>query len=163
VEWLWSHTKCVGNICYADDDSYVRAQAEWLWMSIKPDHPDDLPVKESLRTDCRCGPDCGCGHGGNCQCTQADCYEKLRARAIKENKPLVVGVGCEPPRVSGCLAMRYDDLAGFLKPSIVVARPQGKELFQAGVLSTKASDLPGRIKEMAFPKPVMSGSIVVDR
>lgn len=141
VAWAWASANveesCPGPNC--------KVSAAWLWCTL---HPEDLPEKEA---GCHCGPDCGCGKGCECKCTQAECYEKLRSRAIRENKPLVVGVGCEPPRVDGALSCRHDRLAGF-KDAIVVSKPNGKELYLVTTLPRKVSA--DTITATLNPKPL---------
>lgn len=157
AEYLWSKIVCTECECKVVD---YRDECKAIWASMHLKHPADLPVKE---TGCHCGPDCGCGHGAKCECTPAKCYEQLRSRAVKEGKPLIVGVGCEPVRVSGCLALRYDDLAGFQKPSVVVGLPSGKELIIGGVIAAKAEHLKERVSAVAFPTNTMPQSELSQR
>lgn len=127
VQWAWASVKCKDGVCKVGDQ---KAAIAWAWPKASP--------KETAPTDCHCGPDCGCGKGCDCKCTQGECYDKLRARAIKEQRPLIVGVGCEPPHIDGVLACRHDKLAGF-KEAVVVSKPTGKELFVVATLPCKVS------------------------
>lgn len=62
--------------------------------------------------------------------SQRDQYEALRIRAIRENKPLLVSVGCDCPAVEGCLGVRWDQFPGVKAPTIILGRPRGGELWQ---------------------------------
>ena len=121
--WLWQQVECKGGVCAVVDKTKWQAQALFLWQ----------------QKDCQCGPDCGCDNGANCKCSQSECYGRLRAKAIAEHKILLVAVGCEPRRVEGFFACRYDAFPG-VKKGIVVGLPEGKELLQGPVLDPKATE-----------------------
>lgn len=60
-----------------------------------------------------------------------DDYVAVRAQAIAESKPFVVGVGCEPPR-GKWLTVRVAKLEGFTPPCVALAMPEKGELWKAG-------------------------------
>ncbi len=68
-------------------------------------------------------------HGGTCPCPAPPVkltYEEARITAIVEGKPLVVGVGCEPP-AGPWLTCVVDSFPG-VSHGIVVSRPDGHKL-----------------------------------
>lgn len=130
--------------------------AAWLWTvaSIPVIHPTDLPQPSG---SCPCGPDCSCGGGCKCKCSQADCYNQLREKAIKEKIPLVVGVGVDTPKLIGVLTCRWDKFPG-VKEGIVIGVPSGNDLTIAATLSIKATAKD--ITQAAKPKPATQPTFV---
>jgi hypothetical protein len=89
----------------------------------------------------------------SCQCAVCDCvvcdgiaccpsvetdYGKAYAKAVKENKPLIVGVQCAPPS-GDWISCKVNKLEGVDIPCIVVSSPKGGYLYWQGVLSAAAS------------------------
>lgn len=146
AEYLWSRIVCTGDECRVVD---YQDEIKTIWATMHPKKPEP---------GCHCGPDCDCGGGAKCQCTQQACYEKLRNQAMRQGKPLIVGVGCEPVRISGCLALRYDELKGFQPGSIVVGLPTSKDVMIGGVIAAKAEHVKERVSALAFPTNIMPQS-----
>lgn len=65
-------------------------------------------------------------------------YGEVRARAVAESRPFVVGVGCEPPK-GDWLEIRVEELEGFGAPCVALAMPRRGELWHAGTLDEGAS------------------------
>jgi hypothetical protein len=71
-------------------------------------------------------------------------YERLRARAVVENRPLLVWVGLSRPdlerdRPDG-LHYHCATFPGAVPPCVVVGRPAGGELWRAGDVPAAAAD-----------------------
>lgn len=107
---------------------------------------------------CKCGKQCPCCQiAGGCKCKEKEClkltqtqiYNQMRSQAVKDGKPLLVFVKCQPRKVEGTLSCRWD---GFPidTDGIVVGLPNGSDLIQGSTLSSGASD--AAIKQAAKPK-----------
>lgn len=126
--WLWTiaaqeqqqHPACVGGAC-------------WAWVMAQ-------------QKVCECGSGCPCCDNGPCQCDSGQCkkqsqreiYNALRERAVKEQKPLLVSVGCEPKKIDGVLTCRWDKFPA-VTSGVVVGLPKGNELIQGPVLPCNSS------------------------
>jgi hypothetical protein len=75
---------------------------------------------------------------------QMTMYERLRARAVAENRPLIVWVGLYRPDLERARpdALHYhsDRFPGATPPRVVVGRPAGGELWRAADLPAAAVD-----------------------
>ncbi len=110
---------------------------------------------------CRCGPGCKCPPGvcavGACHTISLDDhnYAAMSAQALKDNKVLVVGVGCEPIVPMGFLGCRCDSIGG--KTGCWVSVPHAGEL-RANYVPETASvqqvrDEVERVKDALKPRP----------
>jgi hypothetical protein len=85
---------------------------------------------------------CSCSDGLPCDCVDCPCpksYTALRARALKEGKPLLVWVGCKPAADLGdCLHYRCRSF-GDVTCGVVVSAPRGGELAWLETLPAGAS------------------------
>lgn len=80
----------------------------------------------------------------------SDCY----AQAVKEKRPLVVGVGCCPP-AGDWLIVLVRDLEGYKGPCVVVSTPDGGSLYWRATLppTTGVSEIRAAIPAPVRPAP----------
>lgn len=69
-------------------------------------------------------------------------YEEARARSLETIRPLVIGVGCNPPSNGASVtwdSIRVNELSGYQAPCIVVTAPMGGELMWVATLHSESS------------------------
>lgn len=77
---------------------------------------------------CDCGQGCPCCKADKpCACKNGECaldarYNALREQAIKENRKLVVSVGCAERVLPGVLTCRIESLEGVKAPRVIVCK-----------------------------------------
>ncbi len=67
--------------------------------------------------------------------------EAMNAKAIRENKTLVVFVGCEPYKIEDCLTCVADGLDGYPSSCIVISIPENGKLYWARTLAATEKDV----------------------
>lgn len=70
--------------------------------------------------------DCECPLTGICACKSCICIQSYTggiAKSVKDGKPLVVFVGCEPRPIPGMVVARRGSMAGYPAKCIVVSVP----------------------------------------
>ncbi len=82
----------------------------------------------------------------------APSYWEMRAKAIAKGKPLVLGVGCDPPAGDWLTVRVGVPWHAWSKPCVIVARPVGGELLWLGDLPTAAG--PQEIRRLLAPPAV---------
>lgn len=117
---------------------------------------------------CKCGAGCPCCHkDGGCQCdNKGDCmnedqkYNRLRAQAIRENRVLIVAVGCyntQPFTIEGTLFCHVESIQGVKAPAVCVCRMVNGVFARVATLKSPCTEADVR-KALRVPAPAAPAS-----
>jgi hypothetical protein len=113
----------------------VQAQEFWKPVAF-------WPVESTITTATWWVPPCDCGNCGDDN-AQKKAYSVAYDKALKENKALVLFVGCPPMKLPNAVCVRYDkaELPINVKaPAILIGRNCGKALARTATLPGTASE-----------------------